>query len=205
MPFAPKYHRLSAAISEAAQRAGAIAEPVDQQKFTGNIVTRIVEQIEQADAIVAVTTGKNPNVFYEVGFAHALRKEVILLTDNPKSVAFDLQQYKHVVYETPDDQLVTDLAEQLRSTLARPRVYSYSYAQFRKAVLDVEAIAKDLAPYLTPIARRACNQWVNDIAALSSVGLETNGRERLEITRSIVAETNTFSVRERTIGPCGDA
>ena len=44
-------------------------------------------------------TGRNPNVFYEVGYAHALQKEVILLTQDADDIPFDLRVHNHIVYE----------------------------------------------------------------------------------------------------------
>jgi hypothetical protein len=41
----------------------------------------VYQNITRADLVVADITGGNPNVMYEVGFAHALRKPVILLAD----------------------------------------------------------------------------------------------------------------------------
>jgi hypothetical protein len=43
-------------------------------------------------------TGQNPNVFYEVGYAHAIGKPVILLTQDVKDIPFDLKNYPHIVY-----------------------------------------------------------------------------------------------------------
>jgi hypothetical protein len=50
--------------------------------YEGTILQRIYNQIAKADIIVSDMTGKNPNVFYETGYAHALNKQVILLTQN---------------------------------------------------------------------------------------------------------------------------
>ena len=37
---------------------------------------RVCNQIAKADLIVADLTGRNPNVFYETGYAHALTTRV---------------------------------------------------------------------------------------------------------------------------------
>jgi hypothetical protein len=44
-------------------------------------------------------TGKNPNVFYEVGVAHTVGKEVILVTQSMDDVPFDLRHLRCIVYE----------------------------------------------------------------------------------------------------------
>ena len=55
----------------------------------------------RADLIVADLTGQNANVFYEMGFAHALNKDTILLTQTIGDVPFDLRQRRLVEY-APD-------------------------------------------------------------------------------------------------------
>jgi hypothetical protein len=81
-----------------AQFDGLIAERVDEQIYREGILERIYRQIEVADIIIADMTGQNPNVFYEVGYAHAKGKLCILLTSNAADIPFDLKHQRHVVY-----------------------------------------------------------------------------------------------------------
>ncbi|MDK7536035.1 hypothetical protein OWP14_29035, partial [Bacillus paranthracis] len=53
-----------------------------------------------SDLIVADLTDLNPNVFYELGIAHALRKNVILLTQQIDELPFDLRSYRVLSYST---------------------------------------------------------------------------------------------------------
>ena len=48
------------------------------------IIQDIQNSIHNAKVILADVTGRNPNVNYELGAAHALNKEVIILTANSK-------------------------------------------------------------------------------------------------------------------------
>ena len=64
-----------------------------------SILNDIVVQIAQSDLVVADLTGCNPNVFYELGLAHALRRSVILLTQEIGDVPFDLQSYRTLEYD----------------------------------------------------------------------------------------------------------
>jgi nucleoside 2-deoxyribosyltransferase len=85
-------------IKPACADAGAYCERVDEQIFTETIMERIYNQIAKADIIVAEMTGRNPNVFYETGYAHALNKPVVLLTQHAEDIPFDLKQYPHIIY-----------------------------------------------------------------------------------------------------------
>jgi hypothetical protein len=75
-----------------------VAERVDEQIYREGILERIYRQIEAADIIIADMTGQNPNVFYEVGYAHAKGKLCILLTSDAGDIPFDLKHQRHIVY-----------------------------------------------------------------------------------------------------------
>src|SRR5687767_3044587 len=106
MPFAPEFNDIyTFGIKGAAEDAGAYAERLDEQIFTENILGRIYNQINKADVLVADMTGRNANVFYEVGYAHALGKIALLLTKNADDIPFDLKHYPHIVYSGSISQL----------------------------------------------------------------------------------------------------
>ena len=100
-------------IKGAAEDVGAYAERVDEQIFSEGILERIFNQISKADVIVADMTGRNPNVFYEVGYAHALGKVVLLLAQNVDDVPFDLKHKPHIVYAGKIETLREKLTERL--------------------------------------------------------------------------------------------
>jgi nucleoside 2-deoxyribosyltransferase len=100
-------------ILSASIEAGAFAERLDKQIYTENMLQRIYHQISTADLIIADMTGQNPNVFYEVGYAHALDKKVILITKNVNDIPFDFKHYPHIVYEN-----VTTLKTELKKWIS---------------------------------------------------------------------------------------
>ena len=65
-----------------------------------NILRDVVRGIATSDLIVADLTTANPNVFYELGIAHALRKQTILITQSIDDVPFDLRPYRLLEYST---------------------------------------------------------------------------------------------------------
>lgn len=110
MPFSQDFRDIyELGIKPACAAAGAACERVDEQMFLENILERIYDQISKADLVVAEMTARNPNVFYEAGFAHGLGKPVILLTQNSDDIPFDLQHYPHIVYQ----KSIVTLKEQL--------------------------------------------------------------------------------------------
>lgn len=99
MPFAEEladvYRYL---IVDGMTAAGYDVKRADDVLSQNNILNDIVEGIVSSDLIVADLTGANPNVYYELGIAHALNKNVILLTQNIEEIPFDLRSYRVVTY-----------------------------------------------------------------------------------------------------------
>ncbi len=115
MPFEASFDDVyQLGIKPAAEAASAYCERIDEQIFAESILARIYNQIAKADLVVADMTGRNPNVFYEVGYAHALGRTVILLTRNADDIPFDLKHYPHIVYEGS----ITSLKEKLQIRIA---------------------------------------------------------------------------------------
>jgi hypothetical protein len=99
MPFDKAFDDIyTYGIKQTANNCEFYCERVDEQIFQGSILSRIYNQIEKADLIIADLSNKNPNVFYETGYAHALNKNVILLTQNSDDIPFDLKHYPHIIY-----------------------------------------------------------------------------------------------------------
>jgi hypothetical protein len=88
--------------------------------FTADSVIRDVwNAIFHSRAVVADCTGRNPNVFYEIGLAHVLGKPVVLITQESDDVPFDLRHIRYIQYEyTPRGMEIfeTRLMETLRTT-----------------------------------------------------------------------------------------
>jgi len=61
----------------------------------------LTDAVRSSDFLVVDVTRQNPNVFYELGFAHALRKPTILITSSESSGALpsDLTGFQYIVYE----------------------------------------------------------------------------------------------------------
>ena len=99
MPFDTSFNDLyKFGIKETAEKVNILAERVDEKLFAEGIIERVYRQIDIADIVIADMTGKNPNVFYEVGYAHAKKKLTILLTSNIEDIPFDLKNRRHIVY-----------------------------------------------------------------------------------------------------------
>jgi hypothetical protein len=89
--------------------------------FTAHSVMEdIWKAVLGARVVIADCTGKNANVFYEIGLAHAIGKPVILITQNSDDVPFDIRYLRYIQYDfTPRGMQVLErrLIDTLRGTL----------------------------------------------------------------------------------------
>ena len=99
-------------ILGAVRKADATCARIDQFHFTGEILQEIYEYIKNADLIIAEISQNNANVYYELGYAHALAKPVILLTKDISQTPFDVRGYNHIIYKS-----ITELEEKLADRL----------------------------------------------------------------------------------------
>lgn len=115
MPFHEDFNDIyHVGIKETAIGLGFVCERVDEQIYQESMLEQIYRQIDLADVIIADMTGKNPNVFYEVGYAHAKGKLVILLTADSADIPFDLKHHRHIVYKSSAVKLRNQLASDLK-------------------------------------------------------------------------------------------
>lgn len=80
---------------------------------SSNIVNDIFSMIHNSEVIICDCTGKNANVFYELGVAHAMGKNVICITQNEADIPFDISQIRYIKYDyTPRGMIIfEDLLE----------------------------------------------------------------------------------------------
>ena len=72
---------------------------VDEVYRPGIILQDITAGIIEAEVVIAEITPPNPNVFYELGYAHAVGKPTILLAERGKELPFDIKGFRCIFYE----------------------------------------------------------------------------------------------------------
>jgi hypothetical protein len=84
----------------------------------GLVIADIVQQIRESRVVIAEVSVANPNVYYEIGYADALAKPVILLAFKGTSLPFDVQAYRTIFYENTiggKDHVTEELAKYLQT------------------------------------------------------------------------------------------
>ena len=126
MPFAEPLGSYYTSIYEPAiKKAGLNAKRADDDIYgTGKIIDQIWAGINSARVLVAELTNRNPNVLYELGLAHALKKPVVLVSSNENDVPFDVKHVRVIYYDVSDpfwgSKLIDKVAENILSALKNP-------------------------------------------------------------------------------------
>jgi hypothetical protein len=126
MPFAePLGSHYSLIYEPAIKKAGLKPVRADDEIFaTGKIIDQVWSGINMAKVLVAELTSRNPNVFYELGLAHALQKPVVLISAEESDVPFDVRHIRVIYYDVHDpfwgEKLLNKVAENILSAIRNP-------------------------------------------------------------------------------------
>jgi hypothetical protein len=118
MQFSEPYDALYKEVIEPKGReAGFDVIRIDDLKRPGIIFQDIQQALGKATAVVAEISAANNNVFYELGYAHALHKPTILLARRGQELPLDIRSYRVIFYNDTIGGR-TDLEETLGKHLA---------------------------------------------------------------------------------------
>ncbi len=100
MPFKEPYNSYYAAIYKPAlEEAAYNVTRADDLFVPRPIMLDIQQSIYEADIILCEMSERNPNVFYELGLAHAIGKPAILVARKEDDIPFDLRHIRTVIYD----------------------------------------------------------------------------------------------------------
>jgi hypothetical protein len=102
-PFHPMYEETYETIKKSCSMNALEAVRGDEAFKVGNILKHVIEQIIVSPYIVANINGRNPNVHYELGIAHCLGKNILLVSEGIDDVAFNLQSERVLIYRNQED------------------------------------------------------------------------------------------------------
>ncbi|MCQ2343804.1 MAG: hypothetical protein MJ002_02635 [Paludibacteraceae bacterium] len=102
----------------AIRNAGLNAYRIDKDLSVRNIVDDIEEKITKSQICLADITIDNPNVWYELGFAFAKGKDVVMVCDNTRvKYPFDIQHRSVINYQSDAPSDFTDLSKEITNKI----------------------------------------------------------------------------------------
>lgn len=111
-PSKPELEDVLVAIREVCAAFDVKAYRADEIEHQDRITNVILDEIRDCDVLVADLSYERPNVYYEIGYAHALNKKPILYRRQGTRLHFDLS-----VHNVPEYRNITELRELLRRRL----------------------------------------------------------------------------------------
>ena len=125
-PFDEHYEQIYKPAIESDKSLGLKAVRADEIYGTGAIINDIFTQIAVAELILCDVTGKNPNVNYELGVAHALQKPTVIITQSMEDVPFDYRHLRVIRYDQSKKvrwvkELEASISNNIKAALEDPR------------------------------------------------------------------------------------
>jgi len=120
-PFDDVYNkRYEDTFQPAVEKAGLLSYRVDKDPSVRNIIGEIEKKIREAQICFADISEDKPNVWYELGYATAIGKDVVMVCDRKREkLPFDINQRSVIFYDAdaPRDfvQLETQIEEKINA------------------------------------------------------------------------------------------
>ena len=98
MPFDAAFDSVYEAVRKACKRLHLELLQVDEIYGPTHIIDDVFSTIEQSQLVISDLTGRNPNVLYETGLAHARNRDVVMIVQNKEDIPVDLRHIRYVKY-----------------------------------------------------------------------------------------------------------
>ncbi len=172
-----------------------ICHRADKELRPEEIITHIVENLVAADIVIADLSGKNPNVFYELGVRHAVNNNTILIAEDLDDVPFDLRGLRTIIYKYEPEQMLNlknSLEQAINRILSDPDKIDNPVRRFLYD-REVSKLIKEPAPPSYEV-------FMNLISEMSALKIEFNNHanEVRHIMKLVTATEDKISASTQT-------
>lgn len=162
----------------------------DKEAGPGEIITHVIEQLITSDIVIADLSGRNPNVFYELGVRHAVSGNTILITENLDDVPFDLRGLRTITYQYDPEHMVAlkqSLESAIKQIIQNPEKADNPVIRFLGGTKMGNFAGRQLES-----GQEAVKKFAADISSLRKE-LDENRSQIQEIVKSITSLQTTAS------------
>jgi len=101
MPFAEGFNIVYSSIKEAMEsdELGFRCHRADEEFAGGYVMETVLRQLQEAEIVIADLTGRNANVFYELGIAHTVKDARCIVLISQDEIPFDVRAYRCHKYD----------------------------------------------------------------------------------------------------------
>jgi hypothetical protein len=141
----------------------------DRDARPGEIVRGVISDLVESELAIAVLTGHNPNVFYELGVRHAVGNNTLLLAENEDEVPFDLRTQRLILYSNRGIMnaraLTRNIQDGIRQMIAAPQEEPDNpvrrYLRDRQATENIRSLEHSVSTEIRDL-RRMVEQLIGD-------------------------------------------
>ena len=153
------------------------------------ITDTILDLLKQADLVIADLTGKNPNVFYELGYRAALNLPIIQIITEGQSIPFDVSGIRTHSYNIHEMSKVDSFKANLKGII--DTIETKIATQKAEGVMPSGAESKpfDIDFFIPNLSER------HGSLQMVSMSVVNNGDKRISLTKiSIEQNGKTFDI-----------
>lgn len=108
-------------VTPVLEELGIRAYRADLDPTPGQITPQMLRKLLDARVVIADLTGRNPNVFYELGVVHSFARPVIALADSAKALPFDTHDERVIELGEYREVLSVAQAEEAKASFGKRR------------------------------------------------------------------------------------
>lgn len=179
--FSTEYERI---IRPAVEESGLQCIRGDEIYSKPRIMDDIWKSIRAARFIIAELTGKNPNVFYEVGLAQAIGKPIIIITRDENDVPFDLKALRYLYYDVQNPFWGEDLKARIKAMI-QSVLKEDSLSTYLEGITTTEKLEFPDPEKVKPILNSAAKLQVQSVAGIWRTSYKLPGRDVTSITKTL--------------------
>ena len=180
-PFTSEFDDVYAVIKQTVENATNTVSGrcfrLDETRPAGRITDRLLNELRAATFCIADLTGNRPNVMWEIGFAMALEKPIIIITQNLDELPFDIKDMQSIPYSRNhlSNSLGNPLNKMVIDTIAGiTQVSSVKNSETANNSEALGIVMKDLAQ-MKEIVLEAVNLLKNNGSVISQPAYELQG------------------------------